>query len=264
MVKVFLMEPKNDISTFAGMINSPILILIRPQMGENIGAVARAMANFGLSRLRIVAPRDGWPNPHAHAMATNAAPILEQASLYDTVAEALADIQHAYATTARPRDMEKPVVTPAEAIREINMFKDNESAAYSADKVAIMFGPERTGLTNEDLVLCHRIITIPTSEHASLNVAQSAVVVAYEWWQAQQQAGTPHSVKGAVPLANLADTQHFLTMLEDTLTRSDFFKVPEKKAGMMQNIAAMFTRAGLTEQELRTLYGMVRALAGKR
>lgn len=232
------------------MDNRPKIILVRPQMGENIGAVARAMSNFGLCELRIVAPRDGWPNEAAVAMASGAAPIIHAAQLYATVPEALADIQHAYATTARPRDVEKRVVTPKEAVCEI---------ATSGEQVAFVFGPERTGLENDDLSWCRTIVTIPTAENASLNLAQSAVLMGYEWWQ---QAGKGLDVSPS-EAATTEQYEQFFTRLESSLDESDFFKVPAKKAGMMLNLKAMFLRAGHTEQELRTLHGILSALSGR-
>jgi len=225
----------------------PIIILIRPQMGENIGAVARAMANFGLSELRIVAPRDGWPNPNAEAMATNALPILQSARIFADNASAFADITRAYATTARPREMEKRVVTPEFAMREI---------AAEGGKMALVFGPERTGLENDDISWCDTIMTIPTTEHSSLNIAQSAVLMGYEWFKASQEI---------VPLtqpeaAAMGHYDNLFRQLEVYLDEGEFFKVPEKRPIMMHNIKTALLRARFTEQEIRTLHGVLRAL----
>ena len=232
-------------------------------MGENIGAVARAMANFGLSELRLVAPRDGWPNPQAEAMATNALPILQAAEIFPDVLSAMADITRAYATTARPREIEKRVVTPQEAMAEM-----------SGGKVALVFGPERTGLTNEDLSWCESIITIPTTEHASLNLAQSVVVVGYEWYSALSRA-TPRDLlledsdpstrqrlaQDKLQPAPLEQYDQLFRKLEGYLDAADFFKVAEKKPGMWINIKTMLLRGRWTSQEIRTLHGILRALA---
>jgi len=226
----------------------PIIILIRPQMGENIGAVARAMGNFGLSELRIVAPRDGWPNPAAEAMAVGSASIITNAQIFEDVAGAMKDITRAYATTARPREVEKRVLMPEAAVAEMG-----------EGKVALVFGPERTGLTNEDLSWCDTIITIPTAENSSLNIAQSMVLLGYEWFKQ----------KGGVTLAEnpeaapLEEYDQLFSRLEGYLDSSDFFKVPDKKVGMWLNIKAMLLRGRWTSQEIRTLHGMLRALAGK-
>lgn len=237
-------------------MNAPVIILIRPQLGENIGAVARAMSNFGLSSLRIVAPRDGWPNEAAEAMAAHAAPIIHAARIFETLPEALADIQVAYATTARPREVEKPVLAPSEAVAEMGNAKS-----------ALLFGPERTGLTNEDLGWCHSIITIPTAENASLNIAQSAVVVLYEWWKLSSRAQSRDlkdpSSTAQDNGATMQDYAHFFDQLEAKLDAGHFFKVPEKKPGMWLNVKNMFLRARHTDQELRTLHGIVRALSEK-
>ncbi len=225
----------------------PIIILIRPQMGENIGAVARAMANFGLSELRIVAPRDGWPNPQAEAMATNALPILQAAKMYDRNAEAFADITRAYATSARSREIEKRVVVPEIAMQEI---------ASTDGTMALVFGPERTGLENDDVSWCDTIVTIPTTEHSSLNIAQSAVVLGYEWFKASQEV-VARIEPEAAPIEHY---DNLFRQLEQYLEAGDFFKVAEKKPIMMQNIKTALLRARFTEQEIRTMHGVLRAL----
>ena len=233
----------------------PIIILIRPQMGENIGAVARAMANFGLSELRIVAPRDGWPNPAAEAMSTNALPIVQAATIYADNASAFADITRAYATTARPREMEKRVLTPEAAVKEM-------IPAPAGEKFAIVFGPERTGLENEDLSWCDTIVTIPTTEHSSLNIAQSMVLLGYEWFR-QWAVDSGQWTANALSAAPLSHYDALFRQLEMHLDGSDFFKVAEKKPGMMLNIKTALLRGRFTEQEIRTLHGVFRALAEK-
>lgn len=270
----------------------PIILLIRPQMGENIGAVARAMANFGLNELRIVAPRDGWPNPAAEAMATShAAIILQNAKIYNDVPSALSNVTQAYATTARPRDMAKRVVTPAEAMGEmISSIRRGEvgrGALYAQSEqvsphpnperllasspngegtFALVFGPERTGLENDDLSLCEAIITIPTTQHASLNLAQSVVVVGYEWFcclsRAQPRDPSTREVlaQDTQQTAPLAHYENLFTRLEQSLDEASFFKTAEKKPAMMANIKTMLLRANFSEQEIRTMHGIFKAL----
>jgi len=228
----------------------PIVILIRPQMGENIGAVARAMSNFGLAELRIVAPRDGWPNPKAVEMAAGGKEIIESAKIYENFESATADIHIAYATTARPRDMIKRVLSPNEAVLEIK--------AQNSLKTALVFGPERTGLENEDITLCNAIITIPTDEkNSSLNIAQSSVILGYEWMRSSELR-TKNSA-----LLEPAPKQDFLEMfkqLEKYLDEASYFRSPAKKKIMWQNIRNMLQRTMWCEQEIRTLRGMLRAL----
>jgi len=231
--------------------NSPIIILVRPQMGENIGAVARAMGNFGLSELRIVAPRDGWPNAAAEAMAVGSKKIVDDAKIYADVEAAMEGIGRAYATTARPREVEKRVLLPQEAVREMNA---------ATGRVAMVFGPERTGLINEDLSWCDTIVTIPTAENASLNIAQSAVVMGYEWFR-QQDTISPAREPEAAPVL---EYEALFKKLECYLDDSEFFKVAEKKPGMWLNIKAMLMRGRFTSQEVRTLHGVIRALAEKK
>lgn len=235
-------------------IIKPTVILVRPQMGENIGAVARAMRNFGLAELRIVAPRDGWPNPAAEAMAAHGADIIHQAKVYTTLPEALADVHYCYALTARDRRMSKPCVTPKEGADEM------VSRTQQGQKVALMFGPERSGLENEDVAQSQAIVTIPTDEqYASLNIAQSAVVMCYEWFQAQREdeASVPR-----IP-APQAEWQHFFAFTEQALDESGFFKDDAKKTRLWQNVRSTFQRAELTAPELRTLFGIMQSLRRK-
>jgi len=241
---------------------SPIIILVRPQMGENIGAVARMMGNFGLSELRIIAPRDGWPNPAADAMAGHALPIIQAARIFPDMPSAMHGITRAYATTARPRDVEKRVVTAEVAVSEI--LKNSSPPEGGREIAALVFGPERTGLTNEDLSWCETIVTIPTAENSSLNIAQSAVVLGYEWWK-RASSGLPqtHAEDTAIP-APLEQYDHLFHQLEGYLDAADFFKVPGKKPGMWRNIRTMLLRGRFTEQEIRTLHGMIRALAERK
>lgn len=236
-------------------MTAPAVILSHPQLGENIGAAARAMKNFGLAELRLVAPRDGWPNEKATAMAAGAADIVEAARIFETTAEALADLQLVLATTARERGFAKPVLTPAAAASRLR-----ESSA-AGHKTGILFGGERSGLDNEEVSLATAIITIPTASFASLNLGQAVLLVGYEWFKATDQ--TPAVQLDHGPLAKPAtgeELQHLFAHLEDELLKSGFLYPPDKAEAMMRNIRAMLTRGEFTDQEVRTLRGMIVAL----
>lgn len=232
----------------------PSIVLVRPQMGENIGAAARAMANFGLGELRLVAPRDGWPNPKASDTAGRALNVIDDAKTYAGVHEALADCQFVLATTARERAMNLPVFEVRSAMLEL------QARAARGEKCAVMFGPERTGLENEDMALANAVVTIPVApKYASLNVGQAVVVCAYEWFQAVASGQSPVASKEEAA----ASREHLLGLfgqLEAALDDVNFWRVPEKKDIMWRNIRAGLTRAGLTEQEIATWRGMVKAL----
>lgn len=249
----------------------PAIILVETQLGENIGAAARAMANFGLSDLRLVAPRDGWPNQKARDMATTGRHILDNATLFATTKDAIADLQLVFATTGRGRDMMKPVSEPEQVMEEII------TRGAEQQRCGILFGPERTGLTNDDVTLCEAIVTIPTDpDYASLNIGQSVVVMAYEWFrlQAKQQPSdtpkgfattsseaSPVNPKNRSPLASKQEVQGFFDHLESELDRVDFWKVADKKPVMWRNLRGLFIRSSLTEQDVRTLRGLLRSLA---
>lgn len=258
-------------------VEAPAVILVNPQMGENIGAAARAMFNFNLRELRIVAPRDGWPNIEAER---NAAGALEHmhVRVFATLQEALSDLHYVLATTARPRDMNKPIYTPRTAVADIR--KKMNSCAHTdilgknkdAQRVqcGLVFGGERTGLHNEHLALCHGIITIPTNpDFSSLNLGQSVLLLCWEWMHAQEQA---YSHKqdisplelGDDALASLGDLEIFFNRLEVALDEGGFFKAPDLKPTMIRNIRTMLLRAGMSDQELRTFHGMLSALSGKK
>lgn len=255
------------------MTNPPAILLIRPQMGENIGAAARAMANFGLGELRLVAPRDGWPNPKASDTAGKALDVIDDAAVHATVGEALADCQFVLATTARARAMSLPVLEVREAMLELR------TRAARGEKCAVMFGPERTGLENEDMVLANAVVTIPVApEYTSLNIGQAVVVCAYEWWMSQQgnvgassdahnfTAPSPNPLpcgERASPVAPLSILSGLLDQLEAALDAENFWRVPEKKEVMWRNIRATLVRAGMSEQEIATWRGMVKALRGE-
>jgi tRNA/rRNA methyltransferase len=240
-------------------VTGPAIILSHPQIGENIGAAARAMLNFGLTDLRLVRPREAWPNKKAEAMAVGAASVLQSARVFATVEEAIGDLGLVFATTGRDRLMAKRVATPDEAVAEL--------AAEIAQRRAcgILFGAERMGLTNEEVILADAILTVPTNPRfASLNLAQSVAVVAYEWWK-----GTHEKPDFKVPakfkrskLANKEDLIGFFEHIERELDRTEFLFPADKRAAMVQNMRNMWHRAQLTYQEVQTLRGMVRALSG--
>jgi tRNA/rRNA methyltransferase len=237
------------------MSNAPVVILVRPQMGENIGAVARAMSNFGLSELRIAAPRDGWPNPKAQEMAAGAENIVNAAQVFPDFRSAMADIHLAYATTARPRDMEKRVVEPPQAMQEV---REHLAAGH---KIALVFGPERSGLENDDLGWCDTLITIPTApENQSLNIAQSAVLIGYEWFKGQG----PVVARELQEMATKDDWQGLFGQLEEYLDAVEYFRVAHKKPVMMQNLRNMLMRAAFSPQEVRSFRGMLRSLWERR
>ncbi len=247
---------------------TPSVILVRPQMGENIGAAARAMANFGLGDLRLVAPRDGWPNPKASDTAGKALNIIDDAVVYETTDASVADRQFVLATTARERAMSLPVMEVREAMAELH------TRAGRGEKCAIMFGPERTGLENEDMALADAVVTIPVSaEYASLNIGQAVVVCAHEWFSHVHAQGAapafarsvaqPNAVQAAPEIATREQLQGLLGQLEAGLDDVNFWRVPEKKEIMWRNIRATLVRAGLSEQEIATWRGVVKALRGK-
>jgi len=232
---------------------SPAVLLVRPQMGENIGAAARAMKNFGLDSLRIVDPRDGWPNPKAHAMSSRADDILDNAALFYTTPDAVADLHAVFATTARSREMEKPGLSPREAVA------DMRRRLGEGQRVGIMFGAEKAGLDNDDTTLAQAIIQIPANPaFSSLNLGQAVLLVAYEWFTsgpvpAMQPTGDSESV-------SLDELNFFENRLEEELTRAGFLKPPEKRPSMMRNLRNIFRRANLTGQEVRSLHGVISAL----
>lgn len=230
----------------------PLMVLVEPQMGENIGAAARAMWNFGLSRMRLVSPRDGWPNPAAVAMASGAGRVLEHARLYQTTAEAVADCNVVFATTARPRGMTKRVLEPEQAMAEAR------DLVSEGARVAVLFGPERAGLSNADVTLADTIISVPVNpEFASLNLAQCSLLISYEW--RRQQAGMPTSDEPV--RAESAAVGRLIDHLVDELDTAGFFFPQAKRMRMLGNIENIFRRAPLTEHDVSTLRGVVRALA---
>jgi tRNA/rRNA methyltransferase len=230
----------------------PIIVLVRPQLPENGGAVARAMRNFGLKKLRLVAPLFSPLDPKAIAMATGADLILESATVYATLDEAIADLSYVYGTCATERQMVKQYSPLREAMPDI--------AACSG--VGLVFGPERTGLTNEELARFRAILHVPVDpEFSSLNLAQSVAITAYEWYQTHHGIGKGKLHLGdSIPAPN-AQIQEFLTALEHALDMKRFWRIDHKKPIMWRNLQNIFTRMDLTEQEVRTLRGMIKSLS---
>ena len=231
---------------------SPAIIQVRPQLGWNIGAAARAMANFGLDDLRIVAPRDGWPNEDARAMATGAGDVLDRARIHATVREAVGDLHRLWATTARHRDMAKPVLTPGEVAR----------ACRSGDlRTGILFGPESTGLANDEVVLADALVRIPTAgPQRSLNLAQAVLVLAWECAGSTEDAT---EWRTAATPATMAEFDGFFDQLVGALDSSGFLRNREQRPVTVRNLRTMFQRAGLSDREVRTLRGVVSALSGR-
>jgi len=239
------------------MSAGPAIILIDPQLGENIGATARAMGNGALKDLRLVRPRDGWPNRKADANAVGAVDILEAAQLFPTTEAAIADMTAVYATTARHRGMTKRVLTPRAAIAEIRRVIED------GGRPGILFGPERTGLENDDIALADAVISVPLNpDFSSLNLGQAVMILAYEWYQTIADAPAEKLVTNRSAPASKEALHKFFEHLEAELDHAGFFPVPEKRPSMVRNLRNVFERAGLTLQEIRTLHGVVDRLAG--
>jgi tRNA/rRNA methyltransferase len=234
-------------------MTSPCFILVAPQMGENIGAAARVMANFGITDLRLVSPRDGWPNPAAETMSAGALPDVVSVQVFDTVEKAIADCSMVIATTARPRGMEKPVLGAAEAVSRV---RSNTSRS------AILFGAERSGLPNEAVALSDAILSFPVNTaFASLNLAQAVALVAHACAEADA-SGPPD--RFGVTVDAPASREELIGMMEHfeaELDRAGFFFPDEKRAPITQNLRNTFTRAGWTSQEVSTFRGAIKALA---
>lgn len=234
----------------------PIVVLVSPQLGENIGMTARAMLNCGLTRLRLVRPRCPWPSLVAKSSSAGADLVLDGATLHDSLADALGDTHRAYAMTARPRNMAKTVMTPRDAMPHI------QDHITTGETIALVFGAESCGLTNEDISLCTTILTAPINpDFSSLNLSQAVLLVAYEWLLTSQAAPVPHTPlkKGTLP-ARKEEIYGFYDHLESELDRTRFLRVPEKRAEMVRNIRNIFERATLSTQEVNTLRGIITSL----
>jgi len=245
---------------------APAIILVRPQLGENIGFAARAMANFGLQDLRLVAPRDGWPNDKARAAAAVAAPVVDGAKIFDSVEAAIGDLNFVLATTARPREMVKRVLSPETAAAALR------DRALTAEQTGVMYGPERSGLDNDAIALADAILTAPVDpDFASLSLPQAVLLFAYEWLKCQKPEALGRvttfdgpAIEGlAAPEtrpATRAELFGLFEHLETALDRAGFLRPAEKRPSMVRSIRNMFHRMGATEQDVRTWRGIVSAL----
>ena len=233
----------------------PAIVLVRPQMGENIGAAARAMWNFRLDRMRVVAPRDGWPSEQAVAMASGAGRLLDEAGLYDDLAGAVGDCSYVYATTARPREMTKPVLSPEQAMREA------AGRIAAGEKVAVLFGPERAGLENEDIARANAIISVPVNpEYASLNLGQCVLLTAYEWMRATGDVVHEVDQPSKGDWASGQDIEKLAEHYEDQLQEAGFFFPEHKAASMKVNLRNLWSRMRLTRADVQMLHGVMRQM----
>ena len=233
----------------------PAFVLVRPQMGENIGAAARAMWNFGLDRMRIVAPRDGWPNPSAVAMASGAGRLLDDAVVYDDLASAVGDAAFVFATTARDRDLTKPVYSPEAAMaKAAQMISDGR-------RVAVLFGPERAGLENDDISRANAIVSVPVNPaFASLNLAQCVLLMGYEWMRAQGDVVSEQVEMAGTNWADHSAIEHLARHFEERLDTAGFFCPDHKAASMKVNLRNMWSRLPLTRADVQTLHGTLRQM----
>jgi len=235
----------------------PAIVLVEPQLGENIGTAARAMMNFGLDDLRLVAPRDGWPNVKAINAAAGATEVIDRMRLYDTTGAAVADRHYVLATSARPRDLAKPVLTPRAAAAEMRR------RMARGETIGILFGRERTGLDNDDVARADALIGVPINPaYGSLNLAQAVLLIGYEWFltgldPAAAEAGPPTRRSR---LATHGEFENFFAHLTEELDACGFLRNRAKRPSMLRNIRSLFLRAGLSEQEVRTLHGIVAEL----
>jgi tRNA/rRNA methyltransferase len=233
-------------------LNNITIILVKTQMGENIGAAARIMKNFGIHDLRIISPRDGWPSPKAHEMSAHADDIIENAKLFDDIEDAVADLNVVFATASKPRDMAKQVITPEKAANIADTYNN---------KIGIIFGKESSGLENEDISHANYLISIPVSKnYDSLNIAQAVCVVCYEMFKLGTISPVSELPDSSIPIPERKDINDMVNFLDKELSDRNFFQVPEKKPGMLINIRNIFTRHFYTEQEVRTLRGIFNAL----
>jgi tRNA/rRNA methyltransferase len=228
----------------------PVIVLVRPQLGQNIGKTARAMLNFGLTEMRLVAPRDGWPNPDAGPAASGADVVLERAKVFDTVQEAIADCSNVYASTVRRRDLVMPVFTPEQMADEI---------AASPGRTAILFGPERSGLETEDVALASKIVTVPINpEFGSLNLAQAVILLAYEWSKRFELAVPPSRALEAS--ASHGEIEGLIAQLEEALESKGYYHPPSRTQATKNTIRTIFTKTGWSSREVKAVRGIIRAL----
>lgn len=237
------------------MADAPVIVLVAPQLGENIGMVARAMLNCGVRELRLVQPRDGWPSAKAREASSGALEVIDGVRVFDTTAEAIADLTRVYATTARPREMVGRVLTPRAAGGEMRA-----EAAAGERRAGILFGGERSGLGNEDVSLADTIITVPLNpDFTSLNLAQAVLLVTYEWFTAGDATPPERLEHNLAEVASKAELDNFVTRLGHVLDAGGFFRSPDMRPSVMRNIRNLFQRARPTDQEIRTLHGIVAA-----
>ncbi|MEM6594544.1 MAG: RNA methyltransferase [Pseudomonadota bacterium] len=228
----------------------PVMVLVGPQMGENIGAAARGMLNFGLEHMRLVAPRDGWPNPAATATASGAARVLDKVGVFETTAQAIGDMDYVYATTARPRDMTTRVVTPEQAMGEARAM------IGEGKRVGVLFGAERAGLENADIALANGIVTVPVNPgFASLNLAQCVLLTAYEW-RRQSELGVIEAPD--IPQASQVEVEKLYAHFDERLEEAGFFFPETKAASMRLHLRNMLSRMPLTPQDVQIFHGMLR------
>lgn len=239
-----------------GSSEAPAIILVGTQLGENVGTAARAMLNFGLTDLRLVRPKCGWPNVRALQAASGATDVLNRLRVFDRVADATADLHRLFATTARSRDLPKPVVTPVEAARECR------SASAAGQRVGILFGPERTGLANDDLIYADAVLRVPVNPaFFSLNLAQAVLLVAYEWSQAADATPARRKVAPAGRRATKAELDGLLDHLIGELDALGFFRTADRRLSMARTLKVIFARADLREPEIHLLRGVIKELA---
>ena len=228
----------------------PVIVLVRPQLGQNIGKAARAMLNFGLTEMRLVSPRDGWPNPDAGPAASGADVVLEHAEVFETVKDAIADCSTVFASTVRRRDLVMPVVGPEQMATQI---------AQSPARSAILFGPERSGLETEEVALANAIVTVPINpDFASLNLAQAVILLAYEWSKRSDLAQP--TAKEAEPSAPHADLEGLLVQLNYELEAKGYFHPPSRTQATKNTIRTIFTKTGWSSREVKAIRGIIRAL----
>ena len=236
--------------------NTPVVVLVRPQLADNIGACARAMANGGLFHLRLVAPRDGWPQEKAWRTASGADRLLEAATVHATVGDAVADLHHVFATCPRPRHIIKPVMTARGASAELRAI------CGGGLRAGILFGPERAGLDNDDMAQTDALVRFPLNpEFMSLNLAQAVLVMAYEWWTADDTSPPRTLMTNETTVATKGELDNFMVHLIEELDASGFLRNLPKRPGMVRNIRHLFQRGEITTQELRTLHGIVTELS---
>ena len=243
-------EGLSERSETKARLEGPIIVLVRPQLGQNIGKAARAMLNFGMTEMRLVAPRDGWPNPDAGPAASGADLVLERAQLFDTVQEAIADCATVYASTVRRRDLVMPVLAPADMAEAIHA---------SDERSAILFGPERSGLSTEDVALANAIVTVPINpEFGSLNLAQAVILLAYEWSRSGDLAQP--TARDPEPPAPHGELEGLIQQVDKALEDKSYFHPPERTQATRNTIRTIFTKTGWSSREVKAVRGIIRAL----